>query len=241
MTDRIFLVDKPFRWTSFDVVKKVKNLLSENYKGKQPGFKSSAFKVGHAGTLDPLATGLLILCTGKLTKKISEIQDAEKEYIASFTIGSVTSSFDLETELDQITDYSFVTEDLIRKTARSFTGTISQTPPAHSAIKISGVRAYEKARKGEIVDMKTREVHIKEFEIVAIDLPKIDVRVVCTKGTYVRSLANDFGKELGCGAHLSYLCRTRIGEYLLKNAISMDDFKNHIVAESAIPAEMQSS
>ncbi len=240
MTDQIILINKPFRWTSFDVVRKVRNLLTSNMKLANPEFRIRNFKVGHAGTLDPLATGLLILCTGKMTKRISEIQDAEKEYIGSFMIGSTTPSYDLETEVSEVQDYSTITEQIVRETAKKLTGKILQTPPAHSAVKIGGVRAYTKARKGESVELKSKEVHIKEFEITAIDLPRIDVRVVCTKGTYIRSLANDFGKELGCGAHLSALCRTRIGNYLIKDSFLMEDFISQYQSENNLSREVVS-
>jgi tRNA pseudouridine55 synthase len=241
MTDQIILINKPFRWTSFDVVGKVRNVLTQQKKSAGSGIKVQKVKVGHAGTLDPLATGLLILCTGKMTKRISEIQDAEKEYVATITIGSTTASYDLETELSEAVDYSYVTEEMIRKAVEKFTGKILQTPPAHSAVKVNGVRAYEKARKGETVDIKPKEVHITEFEITAIELPKINARIVCTKGTYIRSLAHDFGRELGCGAHLSSLCRTRIGNYLLKDAFLMDDFIKKHQSKGNLSAEIASA
>ena len=203
--NQIILINKPLRWTSFDVVRKVRNVLSK-YSGSEektqtPNYKlpTKNYKVGHAGTLDPLATGLLVLCTGSFTKKISEIQGAEKEYTGTFTIGSITDSYDLETEVSAEKNYSHITEELIIKAVKKFTGKQFQTPPAHSAVKIGGIRAYTKARKGEDVEIAAKEVDINEFEIVAIDLPRIDIRVVCSKGTYIRSLAHDFGKELECG------------------------------------------
>ncbi len=243
--NQIILINKPFRWTSFDVVRKVRNILSRmpdaedisQINNSRP--KTKNFKVGHAGTLDPLATGLLVLCTGNFTKKISDIQRAEKEYTGSFTLGSTTPSYDLETEVSERKSYGHVTEELIRKTAEKFTGKQFQTPPAHSAVKIGGVRAYTKARKGEIVEITPKEVDIKEFEIIAIDLPRIDIRVVCSKGTYIRSLANDFGKELGCGAHLSALCRTRIGDFLLKDSFPMEDFIGKYSPETNFSEEMK--
>jgi tRNA pseudouridine55 synthase len=230
LSPQVILIDKPFRWTSFDVVKKVSNILKTRLasgtaqQSKVSGLKPKHIKVGHAGTLDPLATGLLILCTGSFTKKIAEIQGADKEYTGCFTIGSTTPSYDLETEKSESVNYNYVTNELIRDTAKKFTGVQMQFPPAHSAVKIGGVRAYTKARKGESVELIPKEVNIKEFEITSINLPQIHIRVVCTKGTYIRSLAHDFGKELGCGAHLSALSRTRIGEYLLKDALTVDDF-----------------
>jgi tRNA pseudouridine55 synthase len=245
MTGEIILINKPFRWTSFDVVRKLRNVLSKSAWGgtmqhEHAPKRSPKFKIGHAGTLDPLATGLLILCTGKMTKKISEIQDAEKEYTATFTVGSTTPSYDLETELSEVSDYSQITGEIIMDTVKKFTGKILQTPPAHSAVKIGGVRAYTKARKGEAVEIKPKEVHIREFEITAFRLPEIDVRIVCTKGTYIRSLAHDFGHELGCGAHLSALCRTRIGNYLIKDAFTVDSFISQYQSENSFISEIAS-
>jgi tRNA pseudouridine55 synthase len=209
--DQIILINKPLRWTSFDVVKKVRNIIKEK-------------KVGHAGTLDPLATGLLILCSGKMTKQIAEIQAGEKEYTGTFTLGATTPSFDLETAISNERDYSFVTDAMIADAAKSFTGVQQQLPPVYSAVKVNGQRAYESARKGEDIVIAPKIVEIKEFEITGIDLPQVHIRIVCSKGTYIRSLANDFGKKLGCGAYLSALCRTRIGEYLLKEASSIEAF-----------------
>jgi tRNA pseudouridine55 synthase len=207
--DRIILIDKPIRWTSFDVVKKVRNLIRVK-------------KVGHAGTLDPLATGLLILCSGKMTKQISEIQAGEKEYTGTFILGATTPSFDLETAISNECDYSFVTEAMIAETAKFFTGVQQQLPPVYSAVKVNGKRAYESARKGENIVIAPKEIEIKEFEITNIDLPRVNFRIVCSKGTYIRTIANDFGKKLGCGGYLAALCRTRIGEYLLKDAVSIE-------------------
>jgi tRNA pseudouridine55 synthase len=209
--DQVLLINKPYDWTSFDVVKYIRNAL-----GGQ--------KIGHAGTLDPLATGLLILCTGKMTKKISEIQDAEKEYTGTFTLGAVTPSYDLETEVSGKTDISGLTEIQILEAAKEFTGDLQQVPPPHSAIKIGGRRAYAMARNEEVFELKSRTVTIKEFEITGIALPDVFFRVVCTKGTYIRSLAHDFGKALGCGAYLGALCRTRIGNYFLKDALEPAQF-----------------
>ncbi len=220
-TDKIILINKPYRWTSFDVVKKLRKTLLEEKRKSLPESERSHFKnykVGHAGTLDPLATGLLILCTGKLTKKISEIQDAEKEYTGTITIGSTTASYDLEMPVENLTDTSHITDELIRETASGFLGKQQQIPPAHSAVKIDGQRAYERARKGQDFEIKSKEIAIVTFDITAIRLPEVDFRVICTKGTYIRTLASDFGKNLGTGAHLSALCRTRIGSYLLKDA-----------------------
>ena len=212
MLSEIILINKPYRWTSFDVVKKVKNAL-----GKK-------IKIGHAGTLDPLATGLLILCTGSMTKKISEIQDAEKEYEGSFFLGATTESHDMEREVNAQFEISHITEKLIRETASQFTGEQLQTPPAHSAVKVNGKRAYDLARKGKEVKIEPKKIVIKEFEITRIEMPQVNFRVVCSKGTYIRSLAYDFGKKLDSGAYLSSLVRTRIGNYSLKDAVSPEDF-----------------
>lgn len=209
-TGEILLVNKPLSWTSFDVVKKVRNILRIK-------------KIGHAGTLDPLAEGLLILCTGKFTKKIEEIQAQEKEYTGHFTVGQTTPSFDLETEVDTENDYSYLTEEQIRKTAQTFEGFVEQVPPLYSAVKVNGERAYTVARRGETAEIKAKSIQIKSFEITGIALPLVSFKVVCSKGTYIRSLARDFGVVLGCGAHLSKLVRTRIGTYHLEKALSVDD------------------
>jgi tRNA pseudouridine55 synthase len=209
-TGEILLINKPLTWTSFDVVKKVRNILRIK-------------KIGHAGTLDPLAEGLLILCTGKFTKKIDEIQAQEKEYTGHFTIGQTTPSFDLETEVDAEKDIAAITEEQIRAAAQSFEGLIDQVPPLYSAVKINGERAYTLARRGDSAEIKAKQVEIKAFEITGIALPLVSFRVVCSKGTYIRSLARDFGERLGCGAHLSKLVRTRIGPYELSRALSIDD------------------
>jgi tRNA pseudouridine 55 synthase len=208
----VLLVDKPLRWTSFDVVRKIRNAI-----------KPLKVKVGHAGTLDPLATGLLVLCTGKFTKRIETFQAQEKEYTGTITLGATTPSYDLEQEIDQRFDISGITEDLIRMTAVSFIGQIEQTPPSHSAVKMDGERAYEKARRGETVTVKSRTVHIHAFDITGIELPHIHFRIVCSKGTYIRSLAHDFGKAMNNGAHLSTLRRTRSGDFDVSKAWQMPD------------------
>jgi tRNA pseudouridine55 synthase len=209
--DSILLINKPYDWTSFDVVKYIRKALGGE-------------KIGHAGTLDPLATGLLILCTGKMTKGISAIQDAEKEYTGIISLGATTPSFDLETEISSRQDLSDITPDRIKLLALQFTGPIQQVPPPHSAVKVGGRRAYAMARNEETFELKPKSVTISEFEITKIELPEIYFRVVCSKGTYIRSLANDFGSALGCGAYLSALCRTRIGNYLLKDALDPSQF-----------------
>jgi tRNA pseudouridine55 synthase len=206
----VLLINKPLRWTSFDAVRKIRNLIRIK-------------KVGHAGTLDPLATGLLIICTGKFTKKINEYMAREKEYTGSFTLGATTPTYDLESEPVNFKPFEHITSSLIKDAAARLTGEIMQVPPAHSAIKIEGKRVYELARQGKEVKIDPRKVTIKEFEITAIELPLVHFRVVCSTGTYIRSLANDFGEGLGCGAHLSSLCRTRIGEFKLEEATTIEE------------------
>lgn len=208
--DSVLLIDKPLTWTSFDVVNKIR------YAGK---FK----KVGHAGTLDPLATGLLILCTGKKTKEIETYQAQVKEYTGEFTIGKTTPSFDLETEVDHTHPIDHITKEMIEQARISFLGKISQIPPVFSAIKVNGKRAYESARIGKEIELKAREVEITEFEINSDSLPLIKFRVVCSKGTYIRSLARDFGLALQSGAYLSELRRTKIGEFNVSNAESVEE------------------
>jgi tRNA pseudouridine55 synthase len=225
--DRILLIDKPYRWTSFDVVKKLRKILLEEKRRSLPESERKSLKklkVGHAGTLDPLATGLLILCSGSLTKKISEIQNAEKEYTGTMIIGAVTATYDLESEITGHKNISEVTEELLQQKCREFSGKQLQTPPVHSAVKIEGKRAYEKARKGEEFEIKAKEVDIKEFELTQINLPEVSFRIVCSKGTYIRSLVHDFGQSLGTGAYLSALCRTRIGEYRLEDSTTVENF-----------------
>lgn len=206
---RVILVNKPLTWTSFDVVKKIKYGLRVK-------------KIGHAGTLDPLATGLLILCTGKMTKQIESYQAQEKEYTGTIVLGQTTPSYDLETEIDQINDISHLSAVEVNAITSKFIGWIDQVPPKFSAVKVDGKRAYKSARKGEDVVIKSRKVEIKEFELTRIEFPEVDFKVVCSKGTYIRSLAHDFGQELGVGAHLSALCRTRIGEFKLENAQTIE-------------------
>jgi len=206
----IILVDKPYRWTSFDVVKKLRYHLKVK-------------KIGHAGTLDPLATGLLILCTNKMTKEISKYQDMEKEYIGKMIIGKTTPSFDLETEIDNVFEWRHITPETVLKKAKLFEGKISQIPPAYSAIKVQGKRAYTKARAGIDFKLNPREVDISNFEITDINLPEITFRLVCSKGTYVRSIVRDFGNELGAGAYLASLCRTRIGKFKIDSAKQLDE------------------
>ena len=212
---KVLLINKPLNWTSFDVVRKVRNLVKIK-------------KVGHAGTLDPLATGLLIICTGKFTKRINEFMAREKEYTGSITLGATTPTYDLESEPDNFKPFDHLTEDEIKKATSQFTGEIMQVPPAHSAIKQQGKRVYELARQGKEVVLEPRKLLISEFEITDIALPIVSFRVVCSTGTYIRSLAHDFGQALGCGAYLSSLCRTRIGEFKNENAMSMEEFEKTI-------------
>lgn len=206
---RVLLIDKPLEWTSFDVVNKLR-------------YKLKIKKIGHAGTLDPLATGLLIICVGKMTKKIEEFMGMEKEYTGTFVLGSTTPSYDLETATTKVADVDHLSELAIREATQKFIGTIDQVPPAHSAIRIGGKRAYELARKGEETVLKPRQVEITEFDITEINLPTVSFRVVCSKGTYIRSLARDFGETLGVGAYMSSLQRTRIGPYKLEDALQID-------------------
>ena len=214
---QLLLVNKPYNWTSFDVVGKIRN-----------SFKPLKLKVGHAGTLDPLASGLLIICTGKMTKQIDTFQAQEKEYTGTMVLGETTPSYDMETAADQHFDISGITEQQIMEACNQFIGDIQQYPPAHSAIKIDGERLYEKARRGEDVELRLRSVTITEFEITNIALPEIEFRVVCSKGTYIRSLVNDFGKALNNGAYLSKLRRTRSGEYKIEDAFEVMELVNII-------------
>tara|TARA_R110002073_G_scaffold57778_4_gene146753 strand:- start:173747 stop:174448 length:702 start_codon:yes stop_codon:yes gene_type:complete len=214
---QVILIDKPLQWTSFQVVNKIRWELKQQFNLKK-------IKVGHAGTLDPLATGLLILCTGKFTKKIDEFQAQIKEYTGTFTVGATTPSYDLETEIDAQYPITHINDELIHQTTTKFIGTIAQKPPIFSAIKKDGKRLYELARAGETTEIKSRNVHIHTFEITNINLPTIDFKVVCSKGTYIRSLAYDFGKALNSGAHLTTLRRTKIGDFKVTNAKSISEF-----------------
>ncbi len=212
---QLLLINKPLQWTSFDVIRKIRNLIRIK-------------KVGHAGTLDPLATGLLIICTGKFTKKINEYMAQEKEYTGTFTLGATTPTYDLESRPVNFKSIENISEEKIKDAAKKFKGEIMQTPPAHSAIKIKGKRVYELARAGKEVKLEARKIFIKEFEITKIETPIVHFRVVCSTGTYIRSLANDFGKELECGAYLSSLCRTRIGNFKLEDALTIEAFEKEI-------------
>jgi tRNA pseudouridine55 synthase len=215
----VFLVNKPYEWTSFDVVKKIRNTLKIK-------------KVGHAGTLDPLATGLLIICAGKKTKSIDSYMAQEKEYTGTFVIGKTTESFDLEKEVIEVADTSHITLEEIKAAALLLTGDILQVPPMHSAIKVEGKRVYEAARRGEEVKMDARPVKVSQFEITGFENPEIHFRIVCSKGTYIRSLARDLGEILKTGAYMSRLCRTRIGDFELAEAEELNNLVEKIKARA---------
>ena len=218
---QILLIDKPLQWTSFQAVNKMKWVLKSKLNLKK-------IKIGHAGTLDPLATGLLLVCTGKFTKRITELQGQAKEYTGTFFIGATTPSYDLETEIDQTFETSHIDESLIYETVKQFLGEIDQKPPVFSAIKKDGIRLYEHARAGEFVEIASRKTTIHEFEITRISLPEVDFRVVCSKGTYIRSLAYDFGKAINSGSHLIALRRTKIGDYEVDKAIDITLFEQSL-------------
>lgn len=218
---KVLLIDKPLLWTSFDAVNKIRYSIKH-----KTGLKK--IKVGHAGTLDPMATGLLIICTGKFTTRITEFQDQEKEYTGTFTIGATRPSFDMETEIDQTFDYKDITSEMIDQVRLSFLGEQEQYPPIYSAIKVDGKPIYKAARKGIEVEVKPRPINIYEFEITKIDLPEIHFRIKCSKGTYIRSIASDFGKALNNGAYLSSLRRTKNGGFDVKDALTIEDFLNEI-------------
>ncbi|UII78134.1 tRNA pseudouridine(55) synthase TruB [Flagellimonas sp. CMM7] len=221
LNGQILLIDKPLEWSSFQAVNALK-------WGIRKKFDLKKFKIGHAGTLDPLATGLLIICTGKFTKKIPELQGQVKEYTGSFTLGGTTPSFDMESEVDHTFPTDHITEELIQTATKEFIGEIEQIPPVFSALKKDGKRLYEFAREGIAVEIKSRKIEIFEFEITQIKMPKIHFRVVCSKGTYIRSLAHDFGKSLQSGAYLSELRRTKIGDFNVINAVTPLVFKENL-------------
>lgn len=222
LSGQIILIDKPLHWTSFQAVNKMKYALIN--KAGLP----KKFKIGHAGTLDPLASGLLLVCTGKFTKIIAELQGQAKEYTGTFSIGATTPSYDLETEINETFDTSHIDASLINETVKQFLGEIDQKPPIFSAIKKDGIRLYEHARAGESIEIATRKTTIHEFEITRIALPDIDFRVVCSKGTYIRSLAYDFGKALSSGAYLKVLRRTKIGEFDVAKALDVTLFEQSL-------------
>lgn len=211
------LINKPYTWTSFQVVNKMKYFIKHKY-----GIKK--IKIGHAGTLDPLASGLLIVCVGKFTKKIDEFQASEKEYIGTFRLGATTPCYDLEKPIDHIYPYDHISDEDILLAAKQFTGVIDQVPPIFSAVWVNGKRAYELARENKDIELKSKQITISEFEITRINLPDVDFRIVCSKGTYIRSIARDFGLTLNSGAHLTSLTRTRIGNFLLQDAMEINEF-----------------
>jgi tRNA pseudouridine55 synthase len=221
---QVLLIDKPLNWTSFQVVNKLRWEIRQRFNIKK-------IKVGHAGTLDPLATGLLIICTGKQTKEIHIYQGQIKEYTGTITLGATTPSYDLETEINQTFSTEHITEDLLKETTKQFIGDIQQKPPIFSAIKKDGKRLYELARKGETTEINARTVTVSEFEITNINLPQVDFKVVCSKGTYIRSLAFDFGNALNSGAHLSALRRTKIGDFSVDKANSVEGFIKDLEVE----------
>lgn len=216
-TGQILLFDKPLEWTSFQLVNKVRWLIKQNY-----GIKK--IKVGHAGTLDPLATGLLVICTGKFTKRIQELQGLEKEYTGTFTLGATTPSYDLETEANETFPTTHLSPKILENAISQFEGEIEQYPPIFSALKKDGKRLYEYARKGEKVKIDARKVSISSFSLTRINVPEVDFKVRCSKGTYIRSLAHDFGKAVDSGAHLSALRRTKIGDFDVNNAYTLESF-----------------
>lgn len=216
ISGEILLIDKPLGWTSFDAVKRVRGALTRRTKVKK-------LKVGHAGTLDPLATGVMVICTGRATKRIDELQAGVKEYIATLALGATTPSFDLETEIDATYPINHITSELVKETLRKFHGTIQQVPPAFSAVKIDGQRAYKMARKGQTPELKAKTLVIDDIELLQYAQDQITLRIVCSKGTYIRALARDIGEALNSGAHLTALRRTRVGDFTIDKCISVDD------------------
>ncbi len=216
ISGEILLIDKPLGWTSFDAVKRVRGALTRRMKVKK-------LKVGHAGTLDPLATGVMVICTGRATKRIDELQAGVKEYVATLALGATTPSFDLETEIDATYPIDHITRELVEETLRKFHGTIQQVPPAFSAVKIDGQRAYKMARKGQTPELKAKTLVIDDIELLEYAQDQISLRIVCSKGTYIRALARDIGEALGSGAHLTALRRTRVGDFTIDKCISVDD------------------
>lgn len=216
ITGEIIGIDKPLGWTSFDAVKRIRGAIQRRLHVKK-------FKVGHAGTLDPLATGVLIICTGRSTRRIEELQSGDKEYIATIRLGATTPSYDLETKVDREFPWEHITRELVEATLPRFTGRIMQVPPVFSAVKVDGKRAYNLARKGKDVELKAKPLEIKEMELLSCDLPEITLRIVCSKGTYIRAIARDLGEALGSGAHLTGLRRTRVGAISSDSCMSVDE------------------
>lgn len=216
ITGEIIGIDKPLGWTSFDAVKRVRGAIQRRLHLKK-------FKVGHAGTLDPLATGVLIVCTGRATKRIDELQNGDKEYVATIRLGATTPSFDLETEVDAVYPWEHITRERVEEIIPTFIGKIMQVPPVFSAVKVDGKRAYNLARKGKEVELKAKSLYIKEMELLGMDMPEITLRIVCSKGTYIRALARDLGEALGSGAHLTGLRRTRVGDVRVEDCLTIAD------------------
>ena len=217
ISGKLILINKEKEWSSFDVVNKIRNAIKKKFSIKK-------IKVGHAGTLDPLATGLLILCTGKMTKKIDNLRILRKKYLGTITLGATTPSYDCETDINNTYPTSHITEKLIKSNINNFIGVISQKPPIYSAIKKDGKRLYMYARAGEKVEINSRKIEIFDFKIIKIDMPNIDFEISCSKGTYIRSIANDFGENLNSGAYLSNLKRTEIGDFKITNASKVNEF-----------------
>lgn len=215
ISGEILVIDKPYRWTSFDAVKRLRGAVQRRLNAKR-------FKVGHAGTLDPLATGVLLVCTGRATKRIAELQEGMKEYVAEITFGATTPSYDLEKEIDATYPWEHITPELIAETLPKFQGHLMQVPPVFSAVKVDGKRAYNYARKGKEVEIKAKPLEIKELEVLNWEAPKLTLRVLCSKGTYIRALARDLGEAMNSGAHLTALRRTRVGYYTIDDAMSLD-------------------
>ncbi len=216
ISGEIIGIDKPLGWTSFDAVKRIRGAIQRRLNVKK-------FKVGHAGTLDPLATGVLIVCTGRATRDIERLQNGTKEYVATLRLGATTPSFDLETEIDEEFPYDHVTEEMVREILPRFTGHIMQVPPVYSAVKVEGKRAYKYARKGKEVELKAKPLVIEELELLPCELPELKLRIVCSKGTYIRALTRDIGAALGSGAHLTALCRTRVGNMKLADCLTVEE------------------
>ena len=233
ISGEIIGIDKPLGWTSFDAVKRVRGAIQRRLNVKK-------FKVGHAGTLDPLATGVLIICTGRSTRDIERLQNGTKEYIATIRLGATTPSFDLETEIDATYPYEHISEEMIREVLPRFTGHIMQVPPVYSAVKVDGKRAYKYARKGAEVELKAKPLVIEHLEMLSCELPDVKLRIVCSKGTYIRALTRDIGVALGSGAHLTALCRTRVGDISLADCLSVDQAVEKIAnCEVTYPDDFQ--
>ena len=233
ISGEIIGIDKPLGWTSFDAVKRVRGAIQRRLNVKK-------FKVGHAGTLDPLATGVLIICTGRSTRDIERLQNGTKEYIATIRLGATTPSFDLETEIDATYPYEHISEEMIREVLPRFTGHIMQVPPVYSAVKVDGKRAYKYARKGTEVELKAKPLVIEHLEMLSCELPDVKLRIVCSKGTYIRALTRDIGVALGSGAHLTALCRTRVGDISLSDCLSVDQAVEKIAnCEVTYPDDFQ--